>query len=300
MRYLLLLVTLCLFTHHASAETTIRVLTIGNSFAENACKNLKSIASDGDVSLVLGTANLGGCTLERHATLAKQSAADPDTKPYNYRSETGSTKLNLQEYLQAQPWDYVTLQQMSALSHQPETYHPHIDELVVLIRKLAPQAKILIHQTWAYRPDSPLLKNWAITQEEMQQRLVNAYSDVAQQFDAKVIPVGQAFHQVRSTPGREVVVPDPTSDYKTPSYPDLPDESHSLVVGWQWASRDGKPSLRLDFKHANASGCYLAGLVWYETITGNDARQIKFAPRGVDAEDAVFFREVAHRVVNHP
>ncbi|MCR9116562.1 MAG: hypothetical protein NXI22_06360, partial [bacterium] len=60
-----------------SAPRSIRVLTIGNSFAGNACKYLKEIARDGNVKLTIGTANLGGCTLERHATLAKQSAADP-------------------------------------------------------------------------------------------------------------------------------------------------------------------------------------------------------------------------------
>ncbi|MCA9067877.1 MAG: DUF4886 domain-containing protein, partial [Planctomycetaceae bacterium] len=139
-------------------KRTVRVLTIGNSFAQNACKYLKEIAADGGVELVIGTANLGGCTLERHASLAKESEKNPSNRPYTRAVGSERKKLSLQEYLEADRWDYVTLQQMSALSFQRETFHPHIDELVAVVRKHAPKAKILVHETWAYRPDSPLLK----------------------------------------------------------------------------------------------------------------------------------------------
>lgn len=282
-----------------SAPRSIRVLTIGNSFAGNACKYLKEIARDGNVKLTIGTANLGGCTLERHATLAKQSAADPKVKSYPNSLDSKAGKLSLQEYLRAEPWDYVTLQQMSALSHRAETYHPHIDVLVAQIREHAPKGTILIHQTWAYRPDSPLLKSWGITQDEMQSRLTKAYAGVAKEFNAATLPVGAAFHQVRSTKGREVVAPDPDFDYENPVYPNLPNQKNSLVTGWRWNSRGDQHTIRLDFKHANESGCYLAGLVWYETITGNDAREIQYAPQAVKAADASFLRGVAHDVVSN-
>ena len=278
-------------------KRVVRVLTIGNSFAVNACKYLKEIAADGGVELVIGTANLGGCTLERHASLAKQSETDPANKPYNRIFGSQRSKLSLQEYLVAEDWDYVTLQQMSALSFKPDTYHSHIDELAAVIRKLAPEARILIHETWAYLPDSPLLKEWGITQDEMHEGIVNAYASVAKQFDTSVIPVGSAFNKVRSTPGRKVVVPDPNYDFGHPVHPKRPNQANSLVAGWYWDVRGDKPTLRLDFKHANAAGCYLAGLVWYEALTGNDAREIQYAPRGVKEADVAFFREVAHDVM---
>ena len=296
MRTFILIFSVLLMSQCASAQREIRVLTIGNSFAGNACKYLKEIAADGGVQLVIGTANLGGCTLERHATLAKQSAADPANRPYSSKTDAGQSKLSLQEYLAAQPWDYVTLQQMSALSHKSETYHPHVDELVALIRELAPQAKILIHETWAYRPDSPLLKAWKITQDQMYEGLRSAYADTAQQFGATIIPVGTAFQKVRSTPNREIVVPDPNYNFENPVHPTRPNQRNSLVVGWNWDVRGDKKQLRLDFKHANVAGCYQAGLVWYEVITGNDARDIQFAPRGVAEADAQFFRGIAHQV----
>jgi hypothetical protein len=282
----------------AQHETTrtVRVLTIGNSFAGNACKYLKGIAADGGVELVIGTANLGGCTLERHASLASQSASEPANKPYTRVVGSKRSKLSLQEYLVVDAWDYVTLQQMSALSFKPETYHPHIDELVVIIRKLAPQAKILIHETWAYRPDSSLLKNWEISQDEMHAGIVKAYASAAKQFDASIIPVGSAFNKVRTTDGRKVVVPDPNYDFGNPQYPKRPNQTNSLVAGWYWDKRGDKPALKLDFKHANVAGCYLAGLVWYEALTGNDARKITYTPKGVNDTDKHFLRGVAHAV----
>jgi hypothetical protein len=277
-------------------KRTVRVLTIGNSFAQNACKYLKEIAADGGVELVIGTANLGGCTLERHASLAKQSASDPSNRPYTRVVGSEQSKLSLQEYLVADQWDYVTLQQMSALSFKPETYHPHVEELVAIVRKLAPQAKILIHETWAYRPDAPLLKEWGISQEEMHERIVKAYASVSQQFDANIIPVGTAFHRVRSTPGRKVIVPDPNYDFVNPVYPKRPNQTNSLIAGWYWDEKGGNRALRLDFKHANPAGCYLAGLVWYETLTGKDARAIRYAPQGVKDADKAFLCDVAHSV----
>ena len=275
---------------------TVRVLTIGNSSAQNACKYLKEIAKDGSVDLVIGTANLGGCTLERHAALAKQSESDATIKPYNGLVGSDREKLSLQEYLAIEKWDYVTLQQMSALSFKAESFHPHIDELVLLVRKHAPQATLLIHETWAYRPDSPLLQEWGISQDEMYQQLADAYADAAKQFGATVIPVGTAFQRVRSTEGREVVVPDPNYDFDHPVHPQRPNQANSLVTGWYWDDRGEQPTLRLDFKHANAAGCYLAGLVWYEILTGNDAREIRFAPRGIAEAEKTFLRKTAHAV----
>ncbi|QEG00331.1 hypothetical protein Mal15_44010 [Stieleria maiorica] len=274
---------------------TVRVLTIGNSFAQNACRYLESIAdSEGSCRIVIGTANIGGCTLEKHAALAEKSATDPDQKPY--RGDAGK-RYSLQEYLAADQWDYVTLQQMSALSYKPESYHPYVEQLVAIIREHAPQAEILVHQTWAYRPDSPLLKSDGITQQEMYRRLAAAYDSVAEQLNSRIIPVGRAFQSARNTPGREVLVIDPEFDYDNPVHPALPKQTNSLVTGWSWRTDGDKKTLRLDFKHGNNQGCFLAGLVWYEVLTGNDATETSYRPQGVSEEDAAFFRRVAHQAV---
>jgi hypothetical protein len=276
---------------------TVKVLTIGNSFSENACKYLKEIGKDQGVEIIIGTANIGGCPLEKHARLARESDADPSLKPYTTKHDGKTTKINLQDALKAEEWDFVTIQQYSLHSYRPETYHPHVDELVGRIHSLAPQAKLLVHETWAYRPDSPSFKQEKLDQQTMYDGLRRCYEDVAREFNGTIIPVGTAFQKVRATPGQQVVVPDPKFDYKTAVAPNLPNQDHSLIVGWRWVEKDGKKTLSLDAKHANASGCYLGGLVWFEVLTGGDATKVKFVPKGVGAGDAELYRKVAHEVV---
>ena len=280
---------------------TVRVLTIGNSFAQNACRFLTDIAdSDGSVRIVIGTANIGGCTLEKHAVLAAQSQSDSSVKPYQDKRSQRETNFSLQEYLQVKKWDYVTLQQMSALSYKPKSFHPHIKRLSAIVREHAPDAKILIHQTWAYRPDSPLLEQDNLSQQEMYERLNQAYAAVAKKLGSRIIPVGTAFQIVREIEGRQVLVRDPDFDFENPVYPNLPRQTNSLVVGWHWTKKDGKPRLALDYKHGNTHGCFLAGLVWYEALTGNDARETSYVPKGVDQRAAAFYRRVAHLTVVGP
>lgn len=301
-RPLLSLVAIAFLTSGLSAQQTVeaddktevvRVLTIGNSFANNACLYLKPIAESANVRIEIGTANLGGCTLERHARLASQSDLDPSVKPYR----DGREKKSLQEYLRSQKWDFVTLQQMSALSFQPESYHPYLEQLVGHIKENAPKAAMLMHQTWAYRPDSRLLKSKGMDQQAMYEGLQAAYADASRQISAPIIPVGTAFQLARNAPGHEVLVVDPDFDYKNPVAGSLPKQTNSLVTGWHWRDVNGKPKLQLDTNHANKKGCFLAGLVWYEVLTGKDARQTSYLPEGFDPAEGTFFREIAHQAV---
>jgi hypothetical protein len=49
----------------------------------------------------------------------------------------------------------VTIHQVSLKSHDLSAYQPHADRLSELIHQHAPGAKLLVHQTWAYRKDDP-------------------------------------------------------------------------------------------------------------------------------------------------
>ncbi len=302
------LILFCLLTSTASStyaeapqrtpeKKTVKVLTIGNSFAQNACKFLVQIGENQGVNIVIGTANIGGCSLEKHARLARESETDPNVKPYSTKKDGKSVKMNLQEALTSDDWDYVTIQQFSLHSYRTETFHPHIGELVARIHTLAPQAKILVHETWAYRPDHSEFAKGNLDQASMYEKLKQCYADAAREFNATLIPVGTAFQIVRQTDGHQVVVPDPNFDYKQAVYPNIPNQDHSLIVGWYWADDKGKKTLKQDAKHANDDGCYLGGLVWYEVLTGGDAREVTFAPKTVDSKDAELYRSTAHEAV---
>ncbi|HOF18082.1 MAG TPA: DUF4886 domain-containing protein [Phycisphaerae bacterium] len=271
----------------------VRILLIGNSYSQNASEYLPALVESQGNSLVLGHAEIGGCSLEKHWTLAQKFEANPSDfqgKPYSKRS--------LRELLESDTWDIVTLQQHSWLSRDLKTYRPFAANLAAYIRKYAPQAKILVHETWAYRTDDMgLLKKTHTTQEQMYQALHDAYQVIAKEIEAdRIIPTGTAFQNARQDPRWKLEVPD-NVDPSAYKYPDLPVQKHSLVLGWAW-SKKGKatPQLIYDPKHCNAAGKYLAAVVWYETIYGDLTRK-PFVPPKLSAEDAALMREIAHKTV---
>ena len=280
----------------------IRILTIGNSFAENALAYLEAIAnSTAAVRFEVGRANIGGCSLEKHWNLATYTERRREHKTYRiWMSPDGVTRAgSLQDALVAKPWDYITLQQVSHQSWRRDTFQPHLGLLHDLVRRRAPQAKILLHQTWAYRSDSPFLPQNALTQELMFEHIRTTYAHYALELGCDVLPSGEAVQRFRRSPGRTFSWPDIDFDYQNAEAPALPRQDHSLAVGWGWGINDtakGIPELRLDANHLNAHGCYLVGCVWFERLTGLDVRSVEFHPAEIDAEAAVFLRATAHDV----
>ena len=70
-------------------------------------------------------------------------------------------------------WDVVTLQQASHFSVDKSTYSPYAEEVAKYVKKYCPNAKIYIHQTWAYENGSDRLLNVAhcSTSEEMFEKI---------------------------------------------------------------------------------------------------------------------------------
>ncbi len=149
---------------------TLKILTIGNSFANNACTFLPQIAeSVPGCRIEITKANIGGCSLEKHASLIKECENDPTLKPY-------SEKYCLKELLQMDNYDFVTIQQDSKSSFRSESFQPYADILIMFIKKYSPHSTITIHQTWAYNPNCKRLKDWGIARKEMHSRLVKNYN----------------------------------------------------------------------------------------------------------------------------
>lgn len=286
-------------TSLAGEAQTVRLLTIGNSFSRNATNHLDDLAKAGGHTLVHTPLVIGGASLQVHADKAKKHEAAPQDKAGLYTNGRG-----LKENLQAGRWDYVTLQQASIKSHDFSTYQPHAGWLRDYIAKHAPQAKLLIHQTWAYRKDDPRFTKPSgkpgepLTQEEMYRGLTAAYNQIAAELGGKIIPVGDAFFAA-DTHSKWGYQTDTAFDPKTAKQPALPDQARSLHVGWRWAkSKDGKKTtLGMDGHHANLAGEYLGACVWYEILFGESAVGSSYVPEGLDADYARFLQETAHAAV---
>ena len=327
----------------------IKLLTIGNSFANDATAYLPAMAKAAGKDLLLFRANLGGCSFERHARHMKAyelNPADPEGSPYKgtfIRSltddvtppgiATGGTEVNknskqvpkqfsLRQALEAEKWDYVTIQQLSNNSYKFETFEPFAGDIVAYVRKYAPTAEIVIHQTWAYREDCPLYKD-GFDQQKMFDGLVDAYNQLAQKYSLRVVPVGAAMQEARKLPRWTFKFPDPNFNYKEPLPGTKPEQVGSLNVGWTvkktmveekipvpaTGTESGgvltKPAAKkveklvasLDFKHCNADGRYLGASVFYGFLFGEKVAANTYVPQGMKPEDAAVLRGIADQVL---
>lgn len=126
---------------------SIKILSIGNSFSVDAQRYLHAIAEANGESIECHDIVIGGCSLERHYN---NMLADAYEYGYIINGESLGEKMSIKEALLRCEWDYVTLQQNSRNSYKYETYEPYALPLAEYVRKYAPKAKILIHNTWAY------------------------------------------------------------------------------------------------------------------------------------------------------
>jgi len=277
----------------AAVPDTLRLLVIGNSFSDNATQYLSKFAQERRHHLIIGRAELGGCSLKRHwglVELAEKNPNDPKAKPYNNKS--------LKMILTEEKWDVVTLQQNSMNSGYVESYIPYAFELYQFIKTLQPEARVVLHQTWSYRSDSKdfslITENdSAKTHNEMWEKSREAYHHVARMLNVKIIPVGDAFHKV-SVDKKWAYKVDEKYEFSTSKYPQLPDQTHSLHRGYYW---DKNEKLIFDSHHANEAGCYLGGLVWFSFLFDESPTKIKFVPDEIPVTFARYLKQVAKSVM---
>ena len=276
-----------------AAAKEVKLLTIGNSFADSAFKFLPKVAESAGDKVIMDRANIGGCPLDKHWKLVEKSEQDPAVKP-SYR------KYTLRDKLEAQKWDFVTIH----LSWKPESYMPYAKNLQEDVKKYAPQAELVIQQTWAYRFDDNRLKSWKMSQREMFDKLVDAYDQAAAGLGIRLIPTGEAVQLARETQPVKYVEYDREA-LKSLKYPDpLPSEAGSFAVGMSWGSRKNKATgeneryIYNDPAHLNDRGRYLQACVWYGFFFDKPTSEIKFVPEGITEEDAAFLRATAQKVLD--
>lgn len=278
---------------------SVKILTIGNSFTQNATEYLSDLAETAGKDLLIFRANLGGASFERHANFLEPEDdpnAEPGTPYKNHpHPKTGERQdFSLREALQSADWDYVTIQQVSSRSFRPETFGP-AHRLIAYIREHAPNAEILIHQTWTYRNDYSGYEKDDFSQQKMYDGLTAAYEGLAREYGLRLIPVGDAFHAAGQT-AEWSYQKDPDFDFENPPAGLLPDQSGSLIVGYVLRGRD-RSRLHFDFKHANTAGKYLGAAVWYEILFGEPLPADTPTPDGLTRTEAESLRRIAHQAV---
>ncbi len=276
-----------------SKTDTLRLFLIGNSFSQNAAKYLPQLAQEGNHPLIIGRAEIGGCSLQKHwelAELAETDRANPQGRPYKDKS--------LRMLLSEGKWDVVTIQQNSMNSADVNTYRPYARKLYDFIKSLQPNAKVVFHQTWTYRVDSKDFSQiadgvFARNADEMWKKSRAAYHTVAKELGISIMPVGDAMQKVAKSKKWGYRV-DSKFDFANPVYPNLPNQKNSLHAGYYW---DASKKLGFDSHHASNAGCFLGSLVWYRFLFGESPEHLQFIPKDVPEEFGNQLKKVANSVI---
>ncbi len=215
----------------------MNVLSIGNSFSQDAQRYLHQVAKSVDEDITAVNLFIGGCSLFTHfANIGN------DAKVYElrYNGENTRFKVSVKEALLSREWDFITIQQASHFSYDYNTYQPYANKLVEYIKKYAPKAKILIHQTWGYESNSERIINQGFEKfEDMFAEVKKAYAKLAEEVKADgIIPSGQTM-------------------------------SNML--------KNGLEKVHRDCFHADLGyGRFALALTWLEYLTGKDSREVQF------------------------
>ena len=278
-------------TSKEQEERGTKVLMIGNSFSICLLNQLPQIAADRGVELDLASLYIGGCSMKQHWENVKRDGEE-GFRPYQFgRNRFGKYTqgtANVCEALRMEKWDIVTIQQASYESWKPGTYREYGEKLLAKIRELAPQAMIYVQETWSYTPWDKRLKKWGIDQNQMYEKLHDAYAAFAKQHGLDVIPFGTSVQAWRSRlPVR----------YTENSL------GGDVVGGGGQADRDhfkrnsrGEWEPNCDVFHLGRKGTYFQALVWARKLFGADLVNLDYKPEFVSDSDAKLMKEIAMEV----
>lgn len=287
-----ILLMLCCGLMPLSAKE-LKVLMIGNSFSNSVFGYFPQLVEAGKVhKLKLANAYIGGCTIQRHCSNIDAEKTKPDFKPYSFVVVEGknrkTSRAKLSDMIKADKWDIITIQQGSIHSPYKEKTHTLAKKLIAFVKELAPQAEIVVHQTWAYRADHPWFtgKDAKLTRQKMHEMLTANYTGLAKAHKFRMIPVGNAVQLFREKlPVKTVKYT--SADLKKLKQPSVIDVTGGDVVGkmsWRKDRKTKKIGLGNDRIHLNDKGKFLQGCVWYMVLFDAKASDIKLPYKSPDTK----------------
>ena len=214
----------------------MQILSIGNSFSQDAQRYLHRIAAADGYDLTTFNLYIGGCPLSRHHRNMLSGE-----RAYTLEMNGVSTDfpMSLEEALLNRSWDVVTVQQASHESTDYENYQPYLDKLAAYVRTCVPKAKLAVHETWAYEQGSDRLEVLMGYRDhkDMFRDIEKAYKQVAEDIKAEIfLPSGELLQEL-------------------------------ITAGFEKVHRD-------TFHASFGAGRYAIALLWYAILTGRDIEAI--------------------------
>ncbi|MBQ7386980.1 MAG: DUF4886 domain-containing protein [Clostridia bacterium] len=224
----------------------MNVLSIGNSFSQDATHYLHQIARADGINLKSINLFIGGCSFERHY---RNMLTGERAYSLECNGHATGFSVSLSEALASNEWDVVTVQQVSHLSFISETYFPYATSLVEYVHRFAPKAKVYMHRTWAYEDGGAKLAGLGRfeSSREMHDMIVSENTAAAKDLALDgIIPAGNIFASFND-------------------------------AGVTGLYRDG-------FHASLGLGRYALGLVWYRALTGMSVKNNSFCDLDIPTE----------------
>ena len=224
----------------------MKILSIGNSFSVDAHAYLHALAKQRGIDLITVNLAIGGCSLQMHWENVENNVAK-----YGHSINGGDfaeRDVTVKEIIEAEQFDIVTLQQVSHLAGQYESYQPYLNSLIEYVRSKQPNADLYFQRTWSYEIDSTHSEFYRYEgdQRKMYNEVCRATKQACDETGITLIPSGDVIQALREDI--------PKFDYK-----------------------NGGESLCIDgFHMSHTYGRYAVALTWLVTLMGKRAEPLPF------------------------
>ena len=242
----------------------IRVLAIGNSFSEDALEGeLYNLFKARNRQVVIGNLYIGGANFSMHLNNAVNNAPAYSYRKININGERTTTeRITLQQAIQDESWDFISMQQVSQESGILQTFVPNLAMLYEYVNGVNSyrSTRYLLHQTWAYSPSSnhPGFTVYNRDQVVMYNAICETYKAAAKLAPiSRVIPSGTAIQNARNT-----------------------------ILGDD-LTRDG-------FHLSMDVGRFIAACTWFEGLTRTNVKINQYIPANMSDTVATIAKNCAH------
>ncbi len=257
---------------NAPENKTVKVLMVGNSYAQDTMTYAHEIAKADGINMVCGVLYYGGCTIKQHVEFIKGNEA---VYTYFKNGGTDRTQATFFDVLYDEDWDYVTIQTGKGEQGLKETFYPYLPWLIALVENRLPSVEIGLFESWAVPKcyegtGNSRLSHYNDNSQQMYESIISTFKDLKQENGVNfVVPSAEAFYRMDQT--------------------DICDNSVFETSFF----RDSTA-------HANEKGRYMLGLTMYKAITGRTVEGNGFVPMGstygadagVTAEDIKVIQQV--------
>jgi len=287
-----------LYPFYAAEEVTVTdqilVLAIGNSFSQDAMYELKNIAAADGVDIDAYNCYVGGRPLQDHYDSWNAGTVDYTIQPNG--DGTGKEKTSSKELVSAKDWNYIILQGTTHANKGVGSKDTALwtgdgtiwETMAADIAALQPAATRLVHGTWApYETASAAFDSGVYADGTPDSRgaytaaVLDRYELAANKFsttEGEYLPTAVAF------------------DYLIRHYGFTEVEGTIDANGYAWSNASNVKSVYRDSTcHLTGNvGRVLAGLVWYEMITGTPATENNYTRATLTDAEMTMIKEAAH------